>query len=256
MRIAAWNVNSVRARLDRLVDWLKSAQPDVLCLQELKCADAEFPLEAVREAGYHAAVHGQKTYNGVAILAKTEPTDVVRGLSDGVDDTHARLIAATVNGVRVLSVYAPNGQEVDSEQYKYKLQWYGRLRRYLDSRHKPGEPLVLCGDWNVAPEDLDTWDPALWEGQTLFTAKERTALKELCAFGLTDTFRKLHPAEQKFSWWDYRMLAFPKNRGLRIDHIFATAPLAERLVAADVDREARKGKQPSDHAPVWAEFKD
>ncbi|HYO56664.1 exodeoxyribonuclease III [Archangium sp.] len=256
MKIAAWNVNSVRARLDRLVDWLKSAQPDVVCLQELKCTDADFPMEAVREAGYHAAVHGQKTYNGVAILAKTEPTDVVRGLSDGVDDTHARLISATVNGVRVLSAYAPNGQEVDSEQYEYKLRWYGRLRRYLDTRHKPGEPLVLCGDWNVAPENIDVWDVALWEGQTLFTAKERAALKELCAFGLTDTFRKLHPAEQKFSWWDYRMLAFPKNKGLRIDHIFATAPLVERLVAADVDREARKGKQPSDHAPVWAEFKD
>jgi exodeoxyribonuclease-3 len=255
MKIAAWNVNSVRARLDRLVDWLKSAQPDVLCLQELKCTDADFPMEAVREAGYHAAVHGQKTYNGVAILAKTEPTDVVRGLSDGVDDSHSRLIAATVNGVRVLSVYAPNGQEVGSEQYEYKLRWYGRLRRYLDTRHKPGEPLVLGGDWNVAPEDIDTWDPALWEGQTLFTKRERAALQELCAFGLTDTFRKLHPNEQRFSWWDYRMLAFPKNKGLRIDHIFATAPLAERLVAADVDREARKGKQPSDHAPVWAEFK-
>jgi len=256
MKIAAWNVNSVRARLDRLVDWLKSAQPDVVCLQELKCADAEFPREAVLEAGYHAAVHGQKTYNGVAILAKTEPTDVVCGLSDGVDDSHARLIAATVKGVRVLSVYAPNGQEVDSPAYQYKLEWYARLRRYLDTRHQPGEPLVLCGDWNVAPEDIDTYDPALWEGQTLFTQKERKALAHLCAFGLTDTFRSLHPKEQRFSWWDYRMLAFPKNKGLRIDHIFATEPLAKRLVAADVDREARKGKQPSDHAPVWAEFKD
>jgi exodeoxyribonuclease-3 len=256
MKIAAWNVNSVRARLDRLVDWLKSTQPDVVCLQELKCQDTEFPMEAVREAGYHAAVHGQKTYNGVAILAKTEPQDVVKGLSDGVDDTHARLIAATVNGVRVVSVYAPNGQSVGSEQYEYKLQWYGRLRRYLDTRHKPGEPLVLCGDWNVAPADIDVWDPALWEGQTLFTAKERKALEHLCAFGLTDTFRKLYPAEQKFSWWDYRMLAFPKNQGLRIDHIFATAPLVERLVSAGVDRDARKGKQPSDHAPVWTEFKD
>jgi exodeoxyribonuclease-3 len=256
MKIAAWNVNSVRARLDRLVDWLKSAQPDVVCLQELKCTDAEFPMEAVRAAGYHAVTHGQKTYNGVAILAKVEPTDVVCGLSDGVDDSHARLIAATVNGVRVVSAYAPNGQEVNSPAYEYKLQWYGRLRRYLDSRHKPGEPLVLCGDWNVAPEDIDVWDPPLWEGQTLCTPKERAALRELCAFGLTDTFRKLHPGEQRFSWWDYRMLAFPKNKGLRIDHIFATAPMAERLVAADVDREARKGKQPSDHAPVWAEFKD
>ncbi len=256
MKIAAWNVNSIRARLDRLVAWLASAQPDILCLQELKCADAEFPLEAIRAAGYHAAVHGQKTYNGVAILAKTEPTDVVRGLSDGVDDTHARLIAATVNGIRVISAYVPNGQQVDSPAYEYKLEWYRRLRRYLDTRHKPGEPLLLGGDWNVAPDPIDVWDPAVWEGQTLFTLKERAALAQVRDFGLTDTFRHLHPEEKKFSWWDYRMLAFPKNQGVRIDHLFVTAPLAKRLVAADVDREARKGKQPSDHAPVWAEFKD
>ncbi len=255
MRITTWNVNSIKQRLPHLLAFLDEARPDIVCLQELKCQDTEFPMEAVREAGYHAAVHGQKTYNGVAILARTEPTDVVRGLSDGVDDTHARVIAATVNGVRVLSVYAPNGQAVDSDQYKYKLQWYGRLRRYLDARHKPSEPLVLCGDWNVAPADIDVWDPALWEGQTLCTAKERKALEHLCAFGLTDTFRKLHPDVQKFSWWDYRMLAFPKNKGLRIDHLFVTAPLAKRLVASDVDREARKGKQPSDHAPVWIELR-
>ena len=256
MKIFAWNINSVRARQERLVEWLKRVQPDVLCLQELKCTDADFPREAVLEAGYHAAVHGQKTYNGVAILAKVEPTDVVCGLSDGVEDSHARVVAATVKGVRVLSVYAPNGQSVGSEAYEYKLKWYGRLRRYLDTRHRPDEPLVLCGDWNVAPADIDTWDPALWAGQTLCTDAERAALKELCAFGLTDTFRHLHPKEQRFSWWDYRMLAFPKNRGLRIDHVFSTAPLTKRLVAADVDREARKGKQPSDHAPVWAEFRD
>jgi len=256
MKIAAWNVNSVRARLDRLVDWLKSAQPDVVCLQELKCVDADFPREAIREAGYHAAVHGQKTYNGVAILAKTEPTDVLVGLSDGVDDTHARVIGATVNGVRVLSVYAPNGQEVESDAYKYKLEFYARLRRYLDTRHKPDEPLALCGDWNVAPEPLDVWDVATWEGHTLFTPKERAAWKALCDFGLTDTFRSLHPEVKKFSWWDYRMLQFQKNQGVRIDHVLTSAPLTRRLVAADVDREARKGKQPSDHAPVWAEFKD
>jgi exodeoxyribonuclease III len=255
MKIAAWNVNSIRARLDRLVEWLKSAQPDVVCLQELKCTDAEFPREAVLAAGYHAAVHGQKTYNGVAILARTPPQDVVSGLSDGVEDTHARVIAATVDGVRVVSVYAPNGQQVDSPAYVYKLEFYARLRRYLDTRHKADEPLALCGDWNVAPEDIDVWDPAMWEGQTLFTPKEKAAWRELCAFGLTDTFRSLHPAEKKFSWWDYRMLAFPKNQGVRIDHVLATEPLVRRLAAADVDRDARKGKQPSDHAPVWAEFK-
>jgi exodeoxyribonuclease-3 len=256
MKIATWNVNSVRARQERLLNWLKAHQPDVLCLQELKCEEKAFPTEEVRELGYHAALHGQKTYNGVAILAKTEPQDVLRGISDDVEDSQSRVIAATVKGVRVLSVYAPNGQAVDSPAYEYKLDWYARLRRYLDTRHKPDQPMVLCGDWNVAPENIDTWDPALWEGQTLFSMKERDALQRLCAFGLTDTFRKLHPDLQKFSWWDYRMLAFPKNRGLRIDHIFATAPVVERLVKAEIDREERKGKQPSDHAPVWVELKD
>jgi len=255
MKIATWNVNSVRARQERLLEWLRTRKPDILCLQELKCTDADFPTDAVREVGYHAAIHGQKTYNGVAILAKEEPRDVVKGLSDGVDDTHARLIAATVGGIRVVSAYAPNGQSVDSEQYHYKLQWYERLRRYLDTRHQPGEPLVLGGDWNVAPADLDTYDPKEWEGQTLFTAKEKAALQRVCDFGLQDSFRQLYPDVQKFSWWDYRMLAFPKNRGLRIDHLYVTAPLVPRLVQVDVDREERKGKQPSDHAPVWLELR-
>jgi exodeoxyribonuclease-3 len=255
MKIATWNVNSVRARQERLLEWLRTRKPDILCLQELKCTDADFPTDAVREVGYHAAIHGQKTYNGVAILAKEEPRDVVKGLSDGVDDTHARLIAATVGGIRVVSAYAPNGQSVDSEQYHYKLQWYERLRRYLDTRHQPGEPLVLGGDWNVAPTDLDTYDPKEWEGQTLFTAKEKAALQRVCDFGLKDSFRQLYPDVQKFSWWDYRMLAFPKNRGLRIDHLYVTAPLVPRLVQVDVDREERKGKQPSDHAPVWLELR-
>ncbi|MCP3140591.1 exodeoxyribonuclease III [Pyxidicoccus xibeiensis] len=256
MKIVTWNVNSVRARQERVLDWLRTTQPDIVCLQELKCTDADFPTDAVREVGYHAAVHGQKTYNGVAILAKEEPQDVVRGLSDGVDDSHARLIAATVHGIRVVSAYAPNGQSVDSEQYHYKLQWYERLRRYLDTRHKPGEPLVLGGDWNVAPTDLDVYDPKEWEGQTLCTPRERDALERLRAFGLKDGFRALYPDVQKFSWWDYRMLAFPKNRGLRIDHLYVTEPLAARLKGSDVDREARKGKQPSDHAPVWIELRE
>ncbi|MBF5042673.1 exodeoxyribonuclease III [Aggregicoccus sp. 17bor-14] len=254
MKIATWNVNSVRARQGRLVDWLKSAQPDVVCLQELKCTEADFPFEAVREAGYHAAVHGQKTYNGVAILARSAPQDVVHGLSDGVDDTHARVIAATVDGVRVLSVYAPNGQSPDSPAFQYKLQFYERLRRYLDTRHRPDEPLLLLGDWNVAPDPIDVYDPAAWEGQTLFTLEERAAFRKLCAFGLEDTFRRLYPEVQKFSWWDYRMLAFPKNKGVRIDHILATAPLMARCREVDVDRETRKGAQPSDHAAVWARF--
>lgn len=256
MRIATWNVNSVRARQARLLGWLESARPDVLCLQELKCTDADFPAEAIREAGYHAAWYGQKTYNGVAILSRTPVENVVRGMGDGEEDPGARVIAGTVQGVRIISVYAPNGQEVDSAQYQYKLTWYRRLRRYLDTHHRADEPLVIAGDWNVAPADIDTYDPKAWEGQTLFTAREKEALAHLTGFGLTDTFRTLHPDSQQFSWWDYRMLAFPKNKGLRIDHLYATPPMVERLQAAGIDREARKGQQPSDHTVVWADFQD
>jgi exodeoxyribonuclease III len=254
MKIATWNINSVRARQERLLGWLEAQRPDVLCLQELKCTDDLFPLEAVKQAGYHTACFGQRTYNGVAILSRTEPTEIRRGLEDGVEDLQARVIGATVGGVRVFSVYAPNGQAVGSPAYAYKLQWYGRLRRYLEQHHRAQEQLVLCGDWNVAPEPLDVHDPAAWEGQTLFSLPERQALRELCGFGLVDLYRRRHPEPGRYSWWDYRMLAFPKNRGLRIDHLLATRPLAERCTAAEIDREARKGKQPSDHAPVWAEF--
>jgi exodeoxyribonuclease-3 len=254
MRIATWNVNSIRARLERLLGYLSQARPDVLCLQELKCTDDAFPKAELLDAGYQSVVLGQKTYNGVAILSREPAKDVVLGLQDGEDDTQSRLIAATVSGVRILSLYAPNGQSVDSPAFTYKLEFYARLKRYLERRHPRTEPLVLTGDFNVAPEPIDVYDPKVWEGQTLFTLKERQALQELASFGLQDTFRRHHPEGGRFSWWDYRMLAFPKNRGLRIDHLFATAPLMERCVAADIDREARKGKLPSDHAPVWADF--
>lgn len=256
MRIYSWNVNSIRARIDRVLTWLDDRRPDVVCLQELKCTDDTFPAEALREVGYHSASHGQKTYNGVAILAREPLEDVTRGLQDGGDDGQSRVISATVRGVRVMSVYAPNGQSVDSPAYDFKLQWYERLRAVLDARHTPDLPLALCGDWNVAPTDLDVYDPAGWEGQTLCTDRERAALQRLMDFGLVDTYRRKYPETVQYSWWDYRMLAFPKNRGLRIDHVFATEPLATRLVDAGVDREARKGKQPSDHAPVWAEFSE
>jgi exodeoxyribonuclease III len=253
MKIATWNCNSIRARQERLVQWLDSASPDVLCLQELKCVDGEFPAAAIAAAGYRAVCYGQKGYNGVAILSRAEPSDVVRGLADG-EDGQSRLVAATVEGIRVICAYAPNGQEVGSPAYQFKLSWYARLEAYLRRRHRPDEPLVLCGDFNVAPEPLDVYEPSAWEGQTLFTLPEREALAKVVGFGLLDTFRKHHPEGDQYSWWDYRMLSFPKNRGLRIDHLYATAPLAARCVAAEIDREARKGKQPSDHAPVWARF--
>ncbi|MHB8878858.1 MAG: exodeoxyribonuclease III [Myxococcaceae bacterium] len=254
MKIATWNVNSIRARLPRVLGWLGTAQPDVLCVQELKCVDGAFPFEELEAAGYRAAVFGQKTYNGVAILARGELSGVVRGLEDGVDDPQARVVAATVGGVRVVSVYAPNGQSVGSEAYGYKLEFYRRLRGYLDRLHRPDEQLVVCGDFNVAPEPRDVHDPAKWEGQVLYSLPEREAHATLCAFGLVDTFRKHHEEAGRYSWWDYRMLGFPKNLGLRIDHVLATAPLAGLCTSAEIDREARKGPQPSDHAPVGAEF--
>ncbi|MFN7131123.1 MAG: exodeoxyribonuclease III [Myxococcales bacterium] len=254
MKIASWNVNSIRARQERLMAWLVDRKPEVVCLQELKCHDDVFPSAELKTIGYFSEAYGQKTYNGVAILARSDISDVHRGLRDGVEDPQSRFISAKVNGVRVISVYAPNGQEVGSEAYAYKLRWYERLRTYLDTHHSPDEPLVICGDFNVAPEPRDVYDPAGWENQTLFSPPEREALQKLCAFGLVDTFRQHHEEAGRYSWWDYRMLSFPKNKGLRIDHVFATRTLAQKCTAADIDREARKGKQPSDHAPVWAEF--
>lgn len=254
MKIATWNCNSIRARLPRLLAYLEDRAPDVVCLQELKCLDGDFPAEELRQRGYRSESYGQKTYNGVAILAKEEISDVSRGLQDGAEDPQSRLIAATVRGVRVISVYAPNGQEVGSPAYQYKLRWFERLRAYLEVRHSPSTPLVLCGDFNVAPKPDDVHDPAAWEGQTLYSVPEREALERLVSFGLRDTFRLHHAEAGRFSWWDYRMLAFPKNRGLRIDHLYVTEPLLSACTGADIDREMRKGAQPSDHAPVWAEL--
>jgi exodeoxyribonuclease-3 len=255
MKIATWNVNSVRARLERLLAWLEKEAPDVLCLQELKVTGDDFPADAIRTAGYRSAVFGQKTYNGVAILSRTEPQEIERGMG-GADDPQARLIAATVNGIRVISAYFPNGQAVGTEKYDYKLAWMGRLRTYLETRLSPVEPVVLCGDFNVARDDADVARPETWAGSVLCHDAAREALERIRTWGFVDVFRRHHPDGGVYSWWDYRMLAFPKNNGLRIDHVFATEGLAERSTAAAVDREERKGKKPSDHAPVIAVFAD
>jgi exodeoxyribonuclease III len=256
MRIASWNVNSVRARMVRVTEWLKERQPDVVCLQELKVDDGEFPGLELRAAGYRTVQFCQKTYNGVAILAKEELGDVACGIDDGVEDPQARLIAATVRGVRVVCVYVPNGQAVGSDKYDYKLKWLGRLRAYLERRYQPSEPVIVCGDFNVAPEPRDVYAPREWEGLTLFHVDARAAMERVRAWGLHDTFRLLHQEAGAYSWWDYRHLGFENDYGLRIDHIFATEPLARRCTAAWIDREARKGKDASDHAPVIAEFTD
>lgn len=254
MKIATWNCNSVRARLERVGQWLQKHQPDVLCLQELKCTQEDFPREAFENMGYHCTVYGQKTYNGVAFLSKNMPQEVVMGMPDGVEDEQARVLSATWGDVRIVNVYAPNGQSLDSKAFTYKLQWYDRLLRFVQPQLLPESRGLLVGDFNIAPEDLDVYDPALWAGQVLCSEQEREAWKKLCALGLSDLFRTQHPLEQKFSWWDYRMLAFPKNLGLRIDHLLATRALSAQCTQVEIDREERKGKQPSDHAPVWAEF--
>jgi exodeoxyribonuclease-3 len=252
--LATWNVNSIRARRERLAAWLASRKPDVVCLQELKCELPVLEAMALEDLGYHVAASCQKTYNGVAILSRRPLADVEIGLRDGdPDDTQARLVAATVDGIRVVSVYVPNGQAVGSEKWAYKLRWMERLREYLDLRCDPNQPLAVLGDFNVAPEPRDVYDPAAWEGETLFHPDARAALARIREFGLVDAFRLHHDEAGAYSWWDYRMLAFPKNRGLRIDLVLATKPLADRIVSSYIDREERKGKGPSDHAPVVVE---
>jgi len=252
MRVASWNINSLRKRQDRLFAWLEANKPDIVCLQETKCRDEQFPVLALQAAGYHSVYHGEKSYNGVAILSKNESRDVRPSLCDEVVDPQARVISATVSNIRVLSIYAPNGQAVGSPAYDYKLNWYERLRACLSNEESA--ELIVCGDFNVAPEDVDVHDPELWRRAIMCSDGERTAFRQLFEAGFTDTLRLHHKEGGLFSWWDYRMLSFPKNRGLRIDAILASKSLARRCTAAGIDREMRKGKEPSDHAPVWAEF--
>ena len=255
MELVTWNVNSIRARHERLVGWLRQHQPDVVCLQETKVVDDTFPTASFAELGYQVATLGQRTYNGVAIAARSELIDVVRGLDDGDPDDQARAISATVGGVRVVCVYVPNGQAVGTDKYRYKLAWLARLRRFLD-RSDPAQPLVLCGDMNVAPDDRDVHDPARWAGDVLCSDAERAALAEVLGWGLVDLYRDLHPEPGRYSWWDYRGVSFFRDWGLRIDHVFGTEAVRARLVACDIDREARKGKDASDHAPVVLELRD
>jgi exodeoxyribonuclease III len=259
MKILTWNVNSVGSRLERLVKVLQRHSPDIVCLQELKCTEENFPFDAVKAAGYSAAVYGQKTYNGVAILSKIPLTKVEKGFGDvGAEDLSARLISGTLmlpaGEIRIVCVYCPNGQEVGSEKFLYKLDWYTKLRLYLEKRHKSSERLIVLGDFNVAPEPRDVHDPKAWEGKILFSQPERDALANLCNFGLVDTFRLIHSEGGFYSWWDYRALAFPFNKGVRIDFILATNPVATRCISSSIDREERKGERPSDHAPVLADF--
>jgi len=250
MRIATWNVNSVKARSERLVRWLDQHKPDVLCLQELKTEGPGFPLAEVETAGYSATLHGQRTYNGVGILARTAMTNVRHGLDDGVDDPQARLVSAEVCGLTFLSCYVPNGSEPTSDKFAYKLLWLQRLIAYLERHHSSKERLVLCGDLNIAPEDSDVARLDEWKNTVLCHPDVRALFARLITFGLVDAFRALRPEPGLYSWWDYRMLGFPKNNGLRIDHVLVTPDVAARCKHAFIDRDERKGKLPSDHAPV------
>jgi len=253
MKIATWNVNSLKVRLPHLLRWLADNPVDVLCLQETKLTDDKFPTAEINEAGYQVVFSGQKTYNGVAILARQPITDVVRN-NPRFADEQQRILAATVGGVRFICAYVPNGQAVDTDKYVYKLAWLASLREWLEEemRTHAEQGLAILGDYNIAPEDRDVHDPQAWAGQVLCSDKERAALTALMDLGLTDSYRMFEQLEKSFSWWDYRMLGFQKNKGLRIDHILLSDALAKRCVACTIDRAPRKWEQPSDHAPVVA----
>jgi exodeoxyribonuclease-3 len=253
MRLATWNVNSLKVRLPHLLDWLAKQQPDAVCLQETKCEDAAFPGAAIEAAGYRWVHDGQKTYNGVAILARHELANVSRGIP-GFADLQKRVIAADVNGVRVVCAYCPNGQAVGSEKYEYKLRWFEALGGWLRAELAANPSLALLGDFNVAPEDRDVHDPEAWRGQVLVSDAERAALKALADLGLADAFRLFEQAEKSYSWWDYRMAAFRRNLGLRIDHILLSGPLAGRCRSCAIDVEPRRLERPSDHAPVLCDL--
>jgi exodeoxyribonuclease-3 len=254
MKIASWNINSLRKRQDRLFAWLEATKPDIVCLQETKCPDELFPALALQAVGYRSAYHGEKSYNGVAILAKSELHDVRPSLCIEVVDPQARMLAATIEDLRVFSIYAPNGQAIGSPAYEYKLDWYRRLHDCIAKEESAD--LVMCGDFNVAPQDIDVYNPELWRGAIMASEAERAAFRAVCETGLRDTLRIHHKEGELFTWWDYQMRAFEKNRGLRIDAILASDKLAERCSASGIDIDMRRGKDPSDHAPVWAEFED
>ncbi len=250
MRIATWNVNSLKARLPRVEEWLGIAEPDVLCLQETKLADSAFPALAFGALGYEAAHHGEGRWNGVAILSRVGLDDVQPGWHEGEPDPDARILWATCGGVRIATVYVPNGRTLDDPHYQYKLSWLARLREEIATRHRPTDAVVVAGDWNVAPTDDDVWDVTAVHGATHVSPPERAALAAIEDWGMHDAFRRLHPEPRLYSYWDYRAGMFHTHKGMRIDLLMATTPVADAVRFALIDRDARKGTAPSDHAPV------
>jgi exodeoxyribonuclease-3 len=252
MKLATWNVNSLKVRLPQVLDWLAAHRPDALCLQETKLEDDKFPRGEIEAAGYHAAFSGQKTYNGVAILTR-QPLAGATGIP-GFDDPQKRVIAVTLDGVRVICVYVPNGESVESDKYRYKLDWLAALTGWLRAELAQHPKLALLGDFNIAPGDADVHDPQAWAGKVLCSDAERAAFQAIAALGLKDTFRLFDQPERSYTWWDYRMNAFRRKMGLRIDHILASDALAQGCRSCTVDIEPRRNERPSDHAPVVAEF--
>ncbi len=253
MKIATWNVNSLKVRLPHVLDWLAANQPDVLCLQETKTEDPQFPIKELQDAGYHSVFAGQKTYNGVALLAREPMTHVQIGIPNFADDQR-RVIAANVKGTRLVCVYVPNGQSVGSDKFEYKLKWLAALREWLRGELSQHPKLAVLGDYNVAPEDRDVYDPQAWLGNVLVSEPERAAFRALEELGLRDAFRLFEQPEKSYSWWDYRMMAFRRNMGLRIDHILVSP--AVHCTACAIDKAPRKQERPSDHTPVIAEIRD
>lgn len=253
LRLATWNVNSLRVRLPHVLQWLESEKPDVLALQETKLTDDNFPVEAINDAGYHVSFSGQKTYNGVATLSKITAANVITDFP-GFEDPQRRILCTTIDNVTILNLYIPNGSEVDSDKYRYKLEWLSHLQKFTESLVNQYEYVVLLGDFNIAPEDRDVHDPQAWQGKVLVSAPEREAFQRLLKNSLVDCFRMFAQEENSFSWWDYRAAGFQRNLGLRIDHILATDTLAELCSACRIDKYPRTLERPSDHTPVIAEF--
>jgi len=255
MIIATWNVNSISVRLPHVLQWLEKYKPNVLCIQETKATDDKFPAQSFGGIGYHCEFFGEKAYNGVAILSDSKPSRVLKGFAGEPASASKRFIEVAIGPLSVLNVYIPNGSEVGSDKFHYKLKWVETLGDHLNQAHKPAEKLVLCGDFNVAPEDRDVYDPVALAGQILLSDEERAAVEAVRRWGFIDTFRMHNQEPGYYSWWDYRAMAFRRKMGLRIDHIWATQPLAERCTRAWIDVEPRKLEKPSDHAPVAAEFR-
>jgi exodeoxyribonuclease-3 len=254
MKIATWNVNSINVRMPQLLGWLETANIDVICFQETKTVDENFPIDAIRQAGYDAEFMGQKSYNGVAIISKFPITDVQKNFLDDDDESPKRMIAGTINGVRIVNTYIPNGTELWTDKFTFKLDWLQRLRRFFDETCDKNSDVLLCGDFNVATDEIDVWSVPAWEGKLHFSKPERAAMHQVKQWGFVDVFRKINPDLQEFSWWDYRDGAWQRNRGLRIDHIWTSPSLAAKCTGCWIDKSTRRLEKPSDHAPVVAEF--